>query len=212
MSVFWYINVHILKRGGWTHVGRKKITVTIFVGGRKKLWLVSHKSWKNRVLKSPAQTAFWTFFWTFSKVAEFATFWGNRSFFRIFMFFHFIETDYAHSFNFEANIFGRKVSEHNDSVVWNMEVWISLNFMFLNQIFLAEKCPNIMIQWIETWRFGILSFYSFLNQIFLAEKYPNIMIQWIHHWRFGNLSIYTFLNEIFLAEKYPNIMIQWFET
>ena len=36
------------------------------------------------VLKSPAQTAFWTFIRTFSKVAGFATFWRDRSFFTFF--------------------------------------------------------------------------------------------------------------------------------
>ena len=40
---------------------------------------------------------------------------------------------------------------------------------FLNGIFLAEKCPNIMIQWFETWRFGISRFHV-LKRIFLAEK------------------------------------------
>ena len=170
MSVFWYINVHILKRGGWTHVGRKKITVTIFVGGRKKLWLVSHKSWKNRVLKSPAQTAFWTFIWTFSKVAGFATFWGNRSFFRVFMVFQFIETDYAHSFNFEANIFGRKVSEHNSSVDWNMEVWISLDLLIFEPNIFGWKVSehnDSVDSSPKVW--NSLNF-MFLKRIFLAEK------------------------------------------
>jgi hypothetical protein len=63
---------------------------------------------------------------------------------------------------------------------------------------LAEKCPIIIHQWIETWRFGIL---SFLNEIFLAEKYPIIIHQWIETWRFGILSILSILNGIFLAEK-----------
>jgi len=35
MSVFLYINVHILKRGVGRMPAEKKITVTIFVGGRK---------------------------------------------------------------------------------------------------------------------------------------------------------------------------------
>jgi hypothetical protein len=35
MSVFGYINVHILKRGVGRMSAEKKITVTIFVGGRK---------------------------------------------------------------------------------------------------------------------------------------------------------------------------------
>ena len=146
MSVFGYINVHILKRGVGRMLSEKKITVTIFVGGRKNLWLVSHKSWKNRVLKSPAQTAFWTFIWTFSKVAEFATFWRNRSFFRIFKDFQFIETDYAHGFNFERNIFGWKVSEHNDSVDWNLKVWNSLDLLIFERNIFGWKVrfPNHM--------------------------------------------------------------------
>ena len=35
MSVFLYINVHILKRGVGRMPAEKKVTVTIFVGGRK---------------------------------------------------------------------------------------------------------------------------------------------------------------------------------
>jgi len=58
------------------------------------------------VLKSPAQTAFWTFIWTFSKEQNLLLFRGNRSFFSVFKDFQIIETDYAHGFNFEANIFG----------------------------------------------------------------------------------------------------------
>jgi len=53
---------------------------------------------------------------------------------------------------------------------------IMLIDLFLKRIFLSEKCPNIIHQWFETWRFGNL---SFLNEIFLAEKYPNIIHQWI---------------------------------
>ena len=40
----------------------------------EKIVTVKLKNAKKRVLKSPAQMAFWTFIWTFSKVAEFATF------------------------------------------------------------------------------------------------------------------------------------------
>jgi hypothetical protein len=167
MSVFGYINVHILKWPNGRRSIEKKITVTIFVGGRKNLWLVSHKSWKNRVLKSPAQMAFWTFIWTFSKVAGFATFWGILGFFTYFGCYRNNETDYAHIFNFKANIFGRKVPEHDSSVVWNLEVW---NSFVLNEIFLAEKYPNIMIQWIQHWRFGILSISCFWSEYFWQKS------------------------------------------
>jgi hypothetical protein len=40
----------------------------------EKFVTVKLKNAKKRVLKSPAQMAFWTFIWTFSKVAGFATF------------------------------------------------------------------------------------------------------------------------------------------
>jgi len=63
-----------------------------------------------------------------------------------------------------------------------MKVWNLSIYSFLNEIFLGEKYPNIIHQWIETRRFGIL---SFLNEIFLAEKYPIIIHQWIETWRFG---------------------------
>ena len=122
------------------------------------------------VLKSPAQTAFWTFIWTFSKVAGFATFWGNRSFFHVFVVFQFIETEYAHSFIFKANNFGRKVSEHHSSVDWNLEVWNSLDSLdFKRNIFgwkVSEHHSSVVWN-LEVWN---LSIYSFLNEIFLAEK------------------------------------------
>jgi len=160
MSVFWYINVHILKWPNGRRSIEKKLQSQIF-GPPKKIVTIKLKNAIFCVLKSPAQTAFWTFIWTFSKVAEFATFWGNRSFFSVFKDFQIIETDYAHGFNFEANIFGWKVSEYDSSVVWNLEVWNSLDFMFLKRIILAEKCPNMIHQWFETWRFGILSISHF---------------------------------------------------
>ena len=56
-------------------------------------------------------------------------------------------TEYAVRFNFEANIFGRKVSEHNDSVDSAPKVWKSLDFIFLNGIFLAEKSFKLIF-WI----------------------------------------------------------------
>jgi hypothetical protein len=43
----------------------------------EKVVTIKLKIAKKRVLKSPAQMAFWTFIWTFSKVAGFATFWGG---------------------------------------------------------------------------------------------------------------------------------------
>jgi hypothetical protein len=73
MSTFGYINVNILKRGVGRMPAEKKITVTIFVGGRK-IVTIKLKIAIFCVLKSPAQTAFLTFLLTFSKVAGFATF------------------------------------------------------------------------------------------------------------------------------------------
>ena len=61
--------------------------------------------------------AFLTFLLTFSKVAGFATFWENRSFFTYFKDYRKFDTEYALCFIFKANIFGRKVSERNDSVI-----------------------------------------------------------------------------------------------
>ena len=154
MSVFWYINVHILKRPNGRRSIEKKLQSQFFVGGRKKLWLVSHKSWKNRVLKSPAQTAFWTFIWTFSKVAGFATFWGNLSFFHVLVGFQIFETEYAHSFIFKANIFGRKVSDHHSSMVWNLEVWNSLVLLVFKRNIFGWKVSehNDSVVWnLEVW-------------------------------------------------------------
>ena len=59
MSVFLYINVHILKRPNGRRPIDKKITVTnIFY--KEKVVTVIFKNAKKRVLKSPAQMAIWT--------------------------------------------------------------------------------------------------------------------------------------------------------
>ena len=59
MSVFLYINVHILKRPKGRRPIDKKITVTnIFY--KEKVVTVILKNAKKRVLKSPAQMAIWT--------------------------------------------------------------------------------------------------------------------------------------------------------
>jgi len=63
MSVFVYINVHILKRATERRPTDKKITVTnIFA--KEKVVTVILKIADFCVLKSPAQTAFWTFIGT----------------------------------------------------------------------------------------------------------------------------------------------------
>lgn len=63
MSVFAYINVHILKRATERRPTDKKITVTTF--SLAKIFVtVILKIVVFRVLKSPAQTAFWTFIGT----------------------------------------------------------------------------------------------------------------------------------------------------
>jgi hypothetical protein len=72
--------------------------------------------------------------------------------------------------------------------------------LILKRIFLAEKCSNIMIQWFEIWKFGILSFFMFLNEIFLAEKCSNIIHQWFEIWKFG-ISFSLILKRIFLARN-----------
>jgi hypothetical protein len=59
MSVFVYINVHILKRATERRPTDKKITVTTF--SLAKIFVtVILKIAGFRVLKSPAQMAFWT--------------------------------------------------------------------------------------------------------------------------------------------------------
>jgi len=52
----------------------KKKLQSQFLLEAEKIVTVKLKNAKKRVLKSPAQMAFWTFIWTFSKVAGFATF------------------------------------------------------------------------------------------------------------------------------------------
>ena len=59
MSVFIYINVHILKRLNGRRPMHEKFTVTnIFY--KEKVVTVIFKNAKKRVLKSPAQMAIWT--------------------------------------------------------------------------------------------------------------------------------------------------------
>ena len=73
MSVFVYINVHILKRPTERRPTDKKITVTNIFSNEKVVTVIL-KIASFRVLKSPAQTAFWTFIGTYPKVADVATF------------------------------------------------------------------------------------------------------------------------------------------
>ena len=73
MSVFVYINVHILKRPTERRPTDKKITVTNIFSNEKVVTVIL-KIAGFCVLKSPAQTAFWTFIGTYPKVADFATF------------------------------------------------------------------------------------------------------------------------------------------
>ena len=63
MSVFVYINVHILKGAEWTRPMGEKITVTKNSAG-KIFVTVNLKNAEKRVLKRLAQMAFWTFIGT----------------------------------------------------------------------------------------------------------------------------------------------------
>jgi hypothetical protein len=68
MSVFGYINVHILKWPTERRPTEKKVIVT--KNSLQKIFVtITFKFHDFCVLKSPAQTAFWTFIGTFSKVA-----------------------------------------------------------------------------------------------------------------------------------------------
>ena len=63
MSVFVYINVHILKGAEWPRSMGKKVTVTKKSAG-KIFVTVKLKNAEKRVLKRLAQMAFWTFIGT----------------------------------------------------------------------------------------------------------------------------------------------------
>ena len=116
----------------------KKITVTIFVGGRKNCDCKVEKCEKTCFKISGANGVLDIYLDIF-KSSRICYFLRESVVFHVF-------------------------------VVFNLLRLIMLIVLFLKRIFLGEKYPNIIHQWIKTWRFGFLSFYSFLNGIFLAEK------------------------------------------
>jgi hypothetical protein len=110
-------------------------------------------------------------------------------------------------FNFKRNIFERKVSERTLLKGWMSKVWILHFYSFLNEIFSAEKCPNIIIDMVWMARFGFW-IYSFLlvfkRNIFGWKVSERMNRQGLN----GKVCrFYSFLNEIFSAEKCPNGII-----
>ncbi len=114
-------------------VGRnvEKIIVTFFSLDWKKLWLVSHKSWKNRVLKVLREMRKRTFLDMLPFVAYL------RNVFR-----RSVILTYIHDFwrymvllfsDFKRNIFGWKVSEHGPSVLPTMDFWDLLKWMKISE-------------------------------------------------------------------------------
>ena len=108
------------QRGG---VGRnvEKIIVTNFSLDWKKLWLVSHKSWKNRVLKVLRKMRKRTFLDMLPFVAYLRNVFRKRTYdgclYKMWRYTVLFFSD------FKRNIFGWKVSDHRPSVLPTMYFW-----------------------------------------------------------------------------------------